>query len=99
MKPGAWLLNFGRGGLVNDDDLVAAVKGKVIAGAVLDVYRTEPLPREHAFWGTEGITVVPHIGGLIAGRDEIVAEIFTDNVRRFLDNQPLNALVERDRGY
>lgn len=99
MKPGAWLLNFGRGGLIDDDDLVAAVKAKTIAGAVLDVYRTEPLPAEHPFWGTEGITVMPHIGGLIAGRDEIVAAIFAENLRRYLGGEPLNALVERARGY
>ena len=99
MKPSAYLLNFGRGGLVADDDLIAAVKSKTIAGAVLDVYRTEPLPKEHAFWGTEGISVLPHIGGMAAGRDEIVAGIFTDNVRRFLADEPLNALVERTRGY
>ena len=48
MKPGAWLLNFGRGDLVVDADLVAAVQRRTIAGAVLDVYRTEPLPAEHA---------------------------------------------------
>jgi phosphoglycerate dehydrogenase-like enzyme len=99
MKPGAWLLNFGRGGLIKDEDLVAAVKNKTIAGAVLDVFRTEPLPKEHAFWETGGITVVPHIGGLIAGRDEIVAGIFAENVRRFLNDEPLKGLVERDRGY
>lgn len=99
MKKSAYLLNFGRGGLIADDDLVAAVKSKTIAGAVLDVYRTEPLPKEHAFWGTEGICVMPHVGGLAKGRDEIVAAIYTDNVRRFLNGEPLNALVERDRGY
>jgi len=99
MKPSAFLLNFGRGALVADDDLVAAVKARTIAGAVLDVYRTEPLPAEHAFWGTEGIVVMPHVGGLAEGRDEIVAGIFTDNVRRFLNDEPLNALVERARGY
>lgn len=99
MKPSAYLLNFGRGGLIADDDLVAAVKAKVIAGAVLDVYRTEPLPKEHPFWSTAGICVVPHIGGLATNRDEIVAGIFTDNVRRFLGGEPLNALVERARGY
>lgn len=99
MKRSAWLLNFGRGALVADEDLVAAVKAKTIAGAVLDVYRTEPLPAEHPFWSTEGITVMPHVGGLAAGRDEIVAGIFVDNVGRFLDDKPLNALVERARGY
>ena len=99
MKRSAYLLNFGRGGLIADDDLVAAVKSKTIAGAVLDVYRTEPLPKEHEFWGTEGICVMPHVGGLAKGRDEIVAAIYSDNVRRFLNDEPLNALVERDRGY
>ena len=57
MKPGAWLLNFGRGHLIADADLIAAVKAKRIAGAVLDVFRQEPLPAEHPFWGTEGILV------------------------------------------
>lgn len=99
MKPGAYLLNFGRGGLIADDELVAAVKAKTLAGAVLDVFRTEPLPPEHPFWSTEGITVLPHIGGHAAGRDAVVAAIFADNMRRFLDGEPLNALVERARGY
>ena len=52
MKPDAWLLNFGRGHLIKDDDLIEAVKAKTIAGAVLDVFRQEPLPREHRFWTT-----------------------------------------------
>lgn len=99
MRKGAYLLNFGRGGLIDDDDLIAAVRNKVIAGAVLDVYRQEPLPAEHPFWGVEGITVLPHIGGLASGRDEIVAGIFTDNMRRYLAGEPLFALVDRTRGY
>src|SRR4029453_13100398 len=52
MKPSAWLLNFGRGQLIKDDDLIAAVKTKKIAGAVLDVFRQEPLPAETPFWAT-----------------------------------------------
>ena len=99
MKPSAYLLNFGRGGLINDEDLIHAVNNKTIAGAVLDVYRAEPLPKEHAFWGTEGITVLPHIGGLAIARDEIVAGIFSGNVERFLKGEPLDALVDRARGY
>lgn len=99
MRSTAYLLNFGRGGLVVDADLVVAVRAKTIAGAVLDVYRKEPLPAEHAFWGTPGITVLPHIGGLDARRDEIVAALFVDNVRRFLAAEPLLALVDLARGY
>ena len=99
MRASAYLLNFGRGGLVVDADLVEAVQAKSIAGAVLDVYRTEPLPAGHAFWGTEGITVLPHIGGLDAHRDEIVAALFADNMSRFLAGAALIALVDRARGY
>ena len=69
----AWLLNFGRGHLIKDDDLIAAVNDKKIAGAVLDVFRQEPLPAEHPFWTTEGILVLPHIGGPHPQRDRFVA--------------------------
>ncbi len=99
MKPGAWLLNFGRGHLIRDDDLIAAVKAKTIAGAVLDVFRQEPLPKEHAFWTTDGILVLPHIGGPHPRRDSIVAKLFVENLRRFLDGQPLKEVVDRAAGY
>jgi glyoxylate/hydroxypyruvate reductase len=99
MKPSAWLINFGRGALIVDDDLIAAVKAKSIAGAVLDVFRTEPLPSEHPFWQTPGITVLPHIGGGHPDRDKVVAQLFTENVRRHLAGEPLKELVPRDKGY
>ena len=99
MRRSAYLLNFGRGATVVDADLVEAVQAKTIAGAVLDVFRKEPLPLEHPFWTTEGITVLPHIGGLAAHRDEIVAALFADNARRFLAGDALRELVDRPRGY
>jgi phosphoglycerate dehydrogenase-like enzyme len=99
MKPSAWLLNFGRGDLVVDEDLVAAVKAKQIAGAVLDVFRKEPLPPEHPFWTTEGIVVLPHVGGLHPVRDSFVAELFVENLRRFAAGEPLREVVDRARGY
>jgi phosphoglycerate dehydrogenase-like enzyme len=99
MKPTAWLLNFGRGHTIKDDDLVAAVKAKKIAGAVLDVFRQEPLPAEHPFWSTEGIIVLPHIGGPHPQRDGIVAKLFVDNLRLFLDGKPLKEVVDRAAGY
>ncbi len=99
MKPGAWLLNFGRGQLIADEDLVRAVRDRVIAGAVLDVFREEPLPSDHPFWTTEGITVLPHIGGLHPRRDEIVARLFAENLARFLDGKPLKEVVDRTVGY
>jgi glyoxylate/hydroxypyruvate reductase len=99
MKPTAWLLNFARGALIVDDDLIAAVKSKAIAGAVLDVFREEPLPSTHPFWKTEGILVLPHLGGGHPKRREVVAELFAENARRFLAGEPLNAVVDRARGY
>lgn len=99
MKPSAYLLNFGRGEVVADDDLIQAVTARTIAGAVLDVFTTEPLPVEHPFWATEGILVLPHIGGLHPGRDHIVAGLFVDNLERFLAGQPLRETVDRARGY
>jgi phosphoglycerate dehydrogenase-like enzyme len=99
MKPGAWLLNFGRGHLINDADLIAAVRAKAISGALLDVFRQEPLPSDHPFWGTEGIIVLPHIGGPHPQRDRIVAKLFVENLGRFLDGKPLTQIVDRAAGY
>jgi phosphoglycerate dehydrogenase-like enzyme len=99
MKPSAWLLNFGRGHLIQDDDLIAAVRAKKIAGAVLDVFREEPLPKEHKFWTTDGIVVLPHIGGPHPQRDDIVAKLFVDNLGRFLEGEPLKEVVDRAAGY
>jgi phosphoglycerate dehydrogenase-like enzyme len=99
MKPTAWLLNFGRGHLIADADLIAAVKAKQIAGAVLDVFRQEPLPSDHPFWTTEGVIVLPHIGGGHPQRDKAVAKLFVENLRRFLDGEPLKEVVDRTAGY
>ncbi len=99
MKPTAWLLNFARGSLVADDDLIAAVKAKTIAGAVLDVFREEPLLATHPFWTTENILVLPHIGGGHAGRGAVVAEIFAENARCYLAGEPFATEVDRARGY
>ena len=99
MRPGAYLLNFGRGDLVVDQDLVDAVKARTIAGAVLDVFTTEPLPADHPFWVTPGITVLPHIGGLHPERDRIVAGLWVENLRRFLDGRELLQVVDRALGY
>ncbi len=99
MRKDAWLINFGRGALIVDADLVAAVQAKDIAGAVLDVFRTEPLPSDHVFWQTPGIMVLPHIGGGHPDRDKWVATLFTENIRRYLAGEPLTELVDRSKGY
>lgn len=99
MKKTAWLINFARGSLIVDADLIAAVKGGTIAGAVLDVFRQEPLPSEHPFWQTPGIYVLPHIGGGHPERNKMVATLFTENAKRYLAGEPLAEVVDRSRGY
>ncbi|MEQ8585484.1 MAG: D-2-hydroxyacid dehydrogenase [Thalassobaculaceae bacterium] len=99
MRPTAWFLNFGRGATVVDKDLIAAVSSGRIAGAVLDVFRQEPLPSDHPFWTTPGISVWPHVGGLHPNRDAIVAELVVENAARYLDGRPLLHQVDRERGY
>jgi glyoxylate/hydroxypyruvate reductase A len=99
MRPSAYVINFGRGGVIVDRDLIEAVRSKMIAGAVLDVFREEPLPAEHPFWNTEGILVLPHIGGMHPKRPEMVANLFAENAKRLLDGQPLRNLVDRVAGY
>ena len=99
MKKTAWLLNFGRGALIDDAALVAAAKSGTIAGAILDVFRQEPLPKDDPFWSTENILVLPHIGGLHSARDSMVAALLVENLRRFLDGAPLKEVVDRKAGY
>lgn len=99
MKPSAWLLNFGRGQIIDDADLMAATREKKIAGALLDVFREEPLPSEHPFWQAPGIIVLPHIGGPHPQRDRFVARLFVENLKRFLDGEPLKEVVDRAAGY
>ena len=75
------------------------MRAGTISGAILDVFRTEPLPANHPFWGEEKIIVLPHIGGLHPQRDEMVAALLVENLHRFLDGRPLTQLVDRRAGY
>jgi glyoxylate/hydroxypyruvate reductase A len=99
MKESAWYLNFTRGDVVVDQDLINAVNSNAIAGAVLDTFRIEPLPPEDPFWSTEGIVVLPHIGGMHPQRGAQISSLVVDNLRAFLDNGEMSAVVDRIKGY
>jgi glyoxylate/hydroxypyruvate reductase A len=97
MRPSAWLLNIGRGALVDEAALVAALRERRIAGAILDVFTTEPLPPEHPLWALDNVVITPHISGPSTA-DEI-APVFNDNLARYLAGRPLHHVVDRARGY
>ncbi len=94
---GAYVINAARGGHVVDDDLLAALESGHLAGAMLDVFNHEPLPRDHPYWSHPNVTVTPHIAGLCVPR--LMAPQIVENVRRVREGRPLLNLVDRARGY
>ena len=97
MRPTAWLINVGRGAVVDEPALVQALERRTIAGAILDVFATEPLPPDHPLWGLDNAVVTPHISG--PNLPEEIAPIFNANLARFLTRRPLRHVVDRRRGY
>jgi glyoxylate/hydroxypyruvate reductase A len=97
MKPSAWLLNIARGAIVDEAALLDALQRRTIAGAVLDVFSTEPLPPRHPFWDLDNVVVTPHISG--PSTPEEIAPVFADNLARYLAGRPLRHVVDRRRAY
>ena len=97
MKPSAWLLNIARGPVVDETALLETVRRRAIAGAVLDVFTTEPLPPEHPFWDLDNVVVTPHIAG--PSTPEEIAPVFAENLTRFLAGRRLRHIVDRRRAY
>ncbi len=97
LPPGAALVNPGRGGLVVEDDLLAALDGGRLSHATLDVFRTEPLPGDHPFWAHERVTVTPHIAS--ATRPATASRAIARDVARLARGEAPLHLVDRARGY
>ncbi|WP_254716725.1 D-2-hydroxyacid dehydrogenase [Actinomadura sp. WMMB 499] len=99
MRPSARLINVGRGSLVVQDDLVAALRDGRIAGAALDVFEEEPLPAKSPLWELPNVIVSPHMSGDTVGwRDELV-ELFVENFVRWTTGRPLRNIVDKRLGY
>jgi D-3-phosphoglycerate dehydrogenase len=99
LRPGAWLINVGRGTLVDTDALVEALDAGRIGGAALDVTDPEPLPTGHPLWGHPRALITPHIATTAESeRRHYVARV-RENVGRFARGEELLGLVDRDAGY
>ena len=94
LPPSCIFVNVGRGGVVDEPALVDALRERRIAGAVLDVFATEPLPDSSPLWTLPNVLVTPHAAALSARENERIVELFCDNLRRYLDGQPLRNVVE-----
>jgi phosphoglycerate dehydrogenase-like enzyme len=99
MKHTAWLVNLGRGRLIDDAALLAALEGRRIGGACLDVFTQEPLPADSPYYGLPNVIVTPHIAGAFPELNELDREYFVANLRRYVAGEPLTSVVERARGY
>lgn len=97
LPQGAWIINPGRGTLIVESDLLAALDAGQVGHAVLDVFRIEPLPQDHPFWAHSQVTVTPHIAA--DTRPSTAATVVAENLRRASEGRPLLFLVDRSRGY
>jgi phosphoglycerate dehydrogenase-like enzyme len=84
MKPTAFLVNLARGGIVDEEALVHALREKRLAGAALDVFANEPLPEDHSFWSMDNVIVTPHLGGFHDQYAEEALPTVVENFRKFL---------------
>ncbi|MFT5193585.1 MAG: phosphoglycerate dehydrogenase-like enzyme [Cellvibrionaceae bacterium] len=97
MRPTAMLINAGRGSAIVDNDLIEALETDEFAGAVLDVFRQEPLPTDHRFWTTKNLAITPHTAAPSLPQD--VVPIFHANYLRFIVNEQLHFVVDFENGY
>ena len=99
LKPTAYIVNIGRGGIIAEGALVKALQEGWIAGAGLDVFEEEPLPEDSPLWGLENVIVTAHYAGITPRYDERAMAIFLDNLRRYKAGEPLRNVVDKKLGY
>ena len=99
MKPGAYLVNIGRGKVIDERAMAAALTTAKIGGAGLDVFEQEPLEASSPLWDLENVILTPHISGANRGYMDKACELFAENLKRFVANRPLLNLVDPNFGY
>jgi phosphoglycerate dehydrogenase-like enzyme len=99
MKPSAYLINVGRGQIVDENALIAALDQRRIAGAYLDAFNREPLNDDHAFWNMTNVLVVPHDSHSSPFIGDRMIDMFCENIRRYMAGEQLHNVCDPDRGY
>ena len=99
MKPTARIVNVGRGAIVDEAALIAALRAKEIAGAALDVFEEEPLPEESPLWPMPNVIVSPHMSGDFYAYADALAKVFLENYRRYCAGEPLLNQIDKKLGF
>ena len=99
MKPDAYLINVGRGSLLDEEALIAALRAGQIAGAALDVFDREPLPADSALWDAPNLLITPHTASVTEKMWERHYQMIAENLRRFLGGEALLWVVDKSKGY
>jgi D-2-hydroxyacid dehydrogenase (NADP+) len=99
MKSSAYIINVGRGDLIDEEALIRALDEKKIAGAGLDVTTIEPLPKDSRLWDMDNVILSPHVSGSMEEYMDQATELFCDNIRRYLDGKELRNVIDRKKGY
>jgi phosphoglycerate dehydrogenase-like enzyme len=99
MKPGAVFLNVSRGATIDEGELIKALKSGHLGGAALDVFETEPLPKESPLWDFDNVIISPHSASCAEHEDTNITELFIDNLQRYLDGRPLKNVIRPDIMY
>jgi len=99
MTANAVLVDVSRGGVVDEPALLHAIESGRIRGAALDVFATEPLPKEHPLWGYENVIITPHCSSVYDGWDVKSVRMFAENLTRYRRGEPLHNVGSPERGY
>lgn len=99
LKRDAYLINVGRGPLVDEAALLEALRSRTIAGAALDVFDKEPLPPDSPFWSLDNVLITPHTAAVTDRLWERHYQLIGENLRRFLGGKTLLNLIDKSRGY
>jgi phosphoglycerate dehydrogenase-like enzyme len=99
LKRGAFIVNIGRGRLIDENALIAALEDGRVGGAALDVFTREPLDPASRFWDLPNVLITPHISGAMEDYWTPLMELFTENLRRFEAGRPLLNVVDKEAGY
>jgi len=99
MTPHAVLINIGRGPVVDEEALLAALTERRIRGAALDVFNVEPLPADHPFWRLDNVLISPHTADHTDDAHERSMDLYITNLRRFLEHRPLENVIDKAQRY